>query len=116
VGFHLTPQTMEAAYELLRTTPPFRGWRLPPGEQIRFEVVATRAIYGSHVCRAGTHVICCSFRKQRTLPLLLITMAHEMIHLYEAERKERADIGHGARFWKRAKLVCRLHGWDEGAF
>ena len=27
-----------------------------------------------------------------------------------------ADVEHGASFKKRAKLVCRYHGWDEGAF
>ena len=35
----LTPGILEAAYEFLRTTPPFKGWKLPSGVDITFRVI-----------------------------------------------------------------------------
>lgn len=37
-GLHLTLEMLEGAYEYLRTTPPFRRWKLPPGADIEFHV------------------------------------------------------------------------------
>jgi len=30
----LTPATLTAAYEFLRTTPPFKGWKLPHADEV----------------------------------------------------------------------------------
>jgi hypothetical protein len=118
VGFHLTPHIMEATYELLRAVPPFKGWRLPPGENVRFVVTASSTKAGTYtysVDKPG-HEIQISFRLVRQFSTLLPTMAHEMCHMRERLLGTRHDIQHSAAFKKAAAVTCRVHGWDEGMF
>ena len=38
MALRLTPEILEGAYEFLRATPPFRGWRLPHADEVEFVV------------------------------------------------------------------------------
>lgn len=107
---------LEASYELLRTTPPFRGWKLPHADDVAFSVIRAKDRFADYECEDGTHHIRVSQAKQRQLGTLLATMAHEMVHL--RLKLTRADNGaeHGAAFHKLADQVCKFHGWDRGAF
>lgn len=116
---HLTPDMLEAAYELLRTTPPFKGWRLPPSDDIIFCVVTMRKHQDqADWTHTGTrHVIRINARKHATLASLIMTMAHEMCHVREYELGfRRADVMHGALYWRLANSVCKHHGFDKGQF
>jgi hypothetical protein len=47
----------------------------------------------------------------RSTDLLIATMAHEMIHLYQDENGT-ARGHHNAQFRRLAKRVCSIHGFD----
>lgn len=116
---HLTPDMLEHAYELLRVTPPFKSWKLPPGDDVAFCVVRMR----KHQDQAdwthdGTrHVIRINAKKHGTLNSLLMTLAHEMCHMREYELGfRRVDVMHGELYYQLADAVCRHHTFDKGQF
>lgn len=119
---HLTPEMLESAYEMLRTTPPFKGWKLPDPDEIEFRVYVARdrhAGFRGAMEPGGNHEIQVSLRTVATLPTLLMCMAHEMIHLRRHLQGERYNCPlrhHGVEFQRLAKAVCRHHGFDEKLF
>src|SRR5262245_37502604 len=109
----ISKATLTAAYELLRTTPPFLGWKLPDSNAIDFAVLRDRTRFGD--CDGETIRISASRHGQ--LASLLATVAHEMIHLHQMRKKlETANTEHNAEFRRRAARVCRAHGFDPKAF
>lgn len=118
MSFQLTPEVMAAAYELLRTTPPFKGWRLPPSTEVTFKV--SRSPTASACIRVGPGVRPCievSARSVSTLLPLVMAMAHEMTHLNEHLSGDmRADCCHGYEYRRRAKRVCAVHRFDPMQF
>lgn len=116
-GLHITPEMMERTYELLRLTPPFRGWNLPHADEIEFRAVNMRGQDQGYCQHLGTHhCIALATNKHSTLHSLTLTIAHEMVHLRmeHAHPKDRAH--HGARFKRYADMVCRHHTFDRGQF
>jgi hypothetical protein len=108
----ITRTTLICAYELLRTTKPFLGWRLPDAGEIEFA-----ALKGDWFGDCDGETIRASATKHGHLPTLLATVAHEMIHLYQMRHGMAApNAGHNADFRKRAARVCRLHGFDPKVF
>lgn len=117
LGLHLTPAMLEQTYELLRVTPPFRGWHLPAGEKIKFVVGATPHRRGHCWSDRWNHEIMISLAAVSTLHELTITMAHEMIHVYQyLHKRETANTEHNADFKRLAARVCSFHLWDAKAF
>jgi hypothetical protein len=125
-GLHLTPELLEASYEYLRLSPPFRGWNLPEGDQISFRVMGARDRYGHfrgrHTkARVGARgadsfsEIAISAGKVRSTDVLMATMAHEMIHLYQDETGS-ARGHHNPQFRALAARVCAFHGFDLETF
>ena len=112
----LTLDILAADYELLRATRPFRGWRLPPANTLRFKVVKTPSRHGRHVQVGSDHTIEISKANVGTLSDLDRVMAHEMVHLYEGLHPDGAKSEHGARFRRLAKSVCKAHHWAEEGF
>jgi len=113
---HLTPGIMEAAYSLLRETPPFARWRLPEADEVGFVVTRDRLVKGDYGCENGSHVIRLSSAVIGSLGELLITMAHEMCHLRQQLVAPKDAAHHGTRFRQYAEAVCRVHGFDRKAF
>jgi hypothetical protein len=116
----LTPATLEAAYNYLRTTPPFDRWSLPPGGDVKFKVSRRVGEFGRYQWLGNKHSISMSGKAiGQTLTLMLYT-AHEMIHLHlEATGQESKSGGlhaHNAAFRKYAAQVCKAHGFDPKAF
>lgn len=105
----LTPAILVAAYEFLRATPPFVGWRLPEADDVEFRV-SHFAHLGECHANDGTHVIAISARRISHTDTLMRTMAHEMIHL--RHNHVGIDTVHGAPFVRDAKLVAKAHGFD----
>jgi hypothetical protein len=109
----ITQATLIAAYDLLRTTSPFVGWKLPDAHAIDFAVIRDRTNYGD--CDGET--IRVSSGRHGHLSTLLATVAHEMIHLHQMRYKlETPNTEHNADFRRRAARVCRLHGFDPKVF
>lgn len=116
MSLHLTPEMMEATYELLRVTPPFAGWGLPDPDDLEFRVLSTRRYTGHFRAakrRGEHHEIGASMRKIGTLATLERVMAHEMIHLQQ-ELKGTTTPGteHNANFYVLAAEVARHHCFD----
>ncbi len=114
----LTPQMLAAAYEYLRTTPPFKAWKLPHADEIELAVTLHRDREGDHCVyqRTTEHIIRVSAAAIKTTDALMQVMAHEMLHARQEITKTARRGGHNADFKRLAKRVCRYHGWDETKF
>lgn len=115
----MTPATLAAAYDLMKTTLPFRCWKLPKSADVTFRVNQSTVEYGACYLTVAKKipVIRVSARSVKTIPQLLEVMAHEMIHLHEdTQHKARSDVSHSALFRRYAKQVCRHHHFDMEFF
>jgi hypothetical protein len=115
----LTPAMIQGAYEFLRVSPPFSRWKLPHGDEIEFRVSRRRDIMGAHntYVRLLNHIIDVSDETVGHTATLIETVAHEMIHLHQAEKRSHTpNTEHNAEFHRFAKLVCRHHGFDPKGF
>jgi hypothetical protein len=118
-GLHLSPEMLEAAYTLLQTTPPFRGWKLPHADDVQFQVASyTDSFADARFDRKKRqYVIRVSRRMCKQIGTILVAVAHEMCHVAEAERTGKwGRAEHGAIYNRLADSVCRWHGFDRGAF
>lgn len=120
---HLTPGILEAAYEYLRATPPFKKWKLPEAAGVEFHVIATEPdgeMIDEAYCfpRRVPPMIQASCTAHNDFGHLLATMAHEMVHLkqYAGAIKSRMPVEHGPKFKKLAAQVCKAHGFDPNTF
>lgn len=116
---HLTPEMLESQYELLKLTPPFRGWKLPPADDIIFKIINWKDREAHFVVRkgGGEPEIAISTHYVKTLNQLAQCLAHEMIHLHMDRKKMHpGPTAHNWRFKRFAKTVCRTHGWDLEGF
>lgn len=119
MALRLTPRMLEAAYEYLRTTPPFRGWKLPHADDIEFKV--TRQMYPQafyeKYCYTDHHIIAMSDVRIGHTVNVMDVMAHEMIHLrQEITKTTTANTEHNAEFDRLSRVVCRHHGFDPKNF
>src|ERR1700748_764976 len=110
-GLTLTPEMLEAAYEYLRASPPFRGWHLPEPDQVIFRVMGTRDRFGHFRGRHrkargenGYSELAISAKLVKSSDVLIATMAHEMIHLYQDENGT-ARGNHNPEFLRLARRV-----------
>jgi len=114
MSIHISLATAEAAYELLRTTKPFSGWKLPHENELGFEITHSPDVFGQVLCSKSGMILQISAKRHHTLPELLKTLAHEMAHLQEY--RLTGDCKHGATWHRLANSVCRHHNFDRGAF
>ncbi len=118
----LTPETLRAAYAYLDATPPFNGWNLPDPEDVEFRVTQKSRTHGeTHtVILGGTKFkfkIDISGKKHNHTASLILTMAHEMVHVHQRYNKINLTRStHGKDFMALAKEVCDAHGFDPGQF
>jgi hypothetical protein len=111
----LTAPILQAAYDFLRTTLPFRRWNLPPGEDVDFKVSKDHSAIGTYQIR-DDHTITISGARVCHTATLIVTMAHEMVHLAQVEDGSATRTMHNAAFRRMAKLVCKHHGFDPKEF
>ena len=117
----LTPESLAAAYEYLRTTRPFKRWKLPHADEVEFRVerLKDRAADHSVVHRPEKlHTIRVSTENVKTTDGLLEVMAHEMVHAYQdgvaGTGSRRAE--HNKEFVRLSARVCKEHGWQLSLF
>ncbi len=117
---HLTPDVLRGAYDFLRTTQPFHRWKLPPGREVEFRVVAKHDERGWHWRSPSAdchHVVGVSKTCIAHSDSLVMVMAHEMVHVRQSARgTETSNTIHNAEFRRLAKIVCRHHGFDPLLF
>lgn len=114
----LTPELLAAGYDFLREAKPFKGWKLPPAEEIGFHVIGAKDYHGvtcyDTLDPAGTFIIKVSAAKNGHIATVLATLSHEMIHCRQVLVGDSGN--HNAMFDRLAKQVCRLHGFDLKTF
>lgn len=100
---------------MLRTTAPFKGWRLPHADEIEFRLTAQPGGLQGECWLNGPRMgIDISVLNHGHLLTMVTTLAHEMVHLYQL--KLGRDPDHGAFFLSRAAVVCNRLGLDPKAF
>lgn len=57
-----------------------------------------------------------SIKVVKSTDLLMATMAHEMIYLYQHENGSCTRSSHNSEFERIAARVCRIHGFDRETF
>jgi len=115
----LTPETLERAYDYLRSTKPFSSWNLPEPEDVTFKVIRDRSVHGWHRFqrlpgRKIKHTVAISRNTVGHTLTLFTSLAHEKCHMYEAEMG--LTPGHGPVFQKLSAQVCKFHGFDPKLF
>ena len=111
----LTPEVLRGAYTYLTETEPFCKWNLPDPEEMFFKVDRHQSRYGCAVGdEKGHHMICVSSVFVGQTLSLMETVAHEMVHIHQAQAKMTMD--HGLAFRKFAAHVCKVHGFDPKLF
>lgn len=110
-----TKDMLRAAYDMLETTEPFCRWNLPPSEDVEFAVTQSLKTKGKCSVGVGPTFKLEVSNKLHTYPTtMMATLAHEMIHVYQACAGIKFDDGKGFRVL--AAEVCEAHGFDPGAF
>lgn len=112
----LTPDMLHAAYEFLKSTPPFSKWNLPDGEDVTFKVSKRSDSFGRHWIEGDRHVIEASSKLIGHTVTLIELMAHEMIHVHQNDVGMTTSGEHNAAFRKLAERVCKVHGFDPKSF
>lgn len=112
----LTSERMRLAYEFLAECPPFAGWNLPAGEDIKFMQCRDADARGWHDIKNGQRRIAISQEHVRDAEMLLMTMAHEMIHVHENETEMMTRAQHSPTFVILARRVCKRYGWNLDDF
>mgnify|MGYP007100096351 CR=1 FL=1 len=114
MSLRLTPDILAAAYEFVRVTPPFKGWKLPHPDDVGFHVIRDKGAYGDFRVIDGLPTIRISENCVGHTQTLIAKMAHECIHLRQHLTGDKEV--HGARFKAAAKRVCKYHGFDPKTF
>ncbi len=110
----LTPDMLAAGYDFLRTSDPFRSWRLPHSDEMGFHVVRDPGLSADFGTERGMPFIRVSEASNGHSATLLATLAHEMIHLRQHLTGDREH--HGPRFRCMAARVCAVHGFYPKTF
>jgi hypothetical protein len=114
-------EMLAACYDFLCTTPPFNKWNMPESDDVIFMVVKCPRHRGWCDTPAPRHKlksrIAISGGTLSHTNSLVMTMAHEMIHLHQHRvGTDKRGVQHNAAFEIDAELVCKLHGWDPKLF
>jgi len=117
MGLILTPDSLRAAYEYLRTTKPFNKWHLPPAEAVEMIVSRKTDIRGEYQKKQKQHKIFISDHAVGATDVVMRTMAHEMIHMAQNINKtETGNTIHNKDFYRRIALVAKHHCFDPKWF
>lgn len=110
----LTPDMLASGYDFLRETQPFKGWKLPPSDDVGFGIIRHGDRYADFGVEKNIPMIRVSETCVGHTSTLLAKLAHEICHLQQYRLGLRDD--HGASFRRMARAVCRAHGWDPKTF
>lgn len=116
MALHLTPQIVRVGYGLFLETPPFDDWDMPEPEEVRFIITRSIDARGDWDFRSRRHIIRVSQRCHSTLHMMQMTLAHEMCHVRDYLLGTPKSVKHGSSWHWLADQVCRVHGFDRGAF
>ena len=106
----VTPQTVQAVYEMLICLPPFNRWNLPPSKQVGFEVHKDPTCLGEY--EPEPHVIRISEAKNGHLDTVVKTVAHEIIHMRLYLKRSKSWDKHDNQFNELSHKIAITLGFD----
>jgi hypothetical protein len=116
----VTSAQVRDAYLYLRAHAPFNRWELPPAGKINFALTndpTSHAVFST--CTGELPTLAINPSLHLTMPALLTSVAHEMVHLRQ-HLVGRLNIakngGHNAEFRRLSAQVCRALGFDATHF
>lgn len=112
----ITKERLAAVYEMLRSWPPFSRWKLPHSSEVKFHVIRSKTDFGRWWIDGDRHHVEISEKLHGAMLGLVMTMAHEMIHMRQRIARTETRAEHNAEFHRLAKRVCAIHGFDYGPF
>lgn len=112
----ITKEVLARVYDYLHVCDPFCRWNLPDSEEIVFTVKRDPGRFGWYRRENGRHHVYVSERTVQSNTSLVMTMAHEMIHVHEQHTGCVGRGEHSAAFKKWAEQVCLIHGFDPSTF
>jgi hypothetical protein len=114
MALSLNQEMLRSAYDYLNSTPPFRDWNLPEGDDVIFRVIRDRRFRGWYErdTKKNTHTIAVSVTVIGHTLSLMMVMAHEMVHLHEEHANACGRGQHSAAFNRWMREVCAHHGFD----
>jgi hypothetical protein len=113
----LNKERLALCYDFLEETVPFCDWNMPPSEHVEFRLVRSLDTRGWYNTIKGKHVIAISTNCVGTVKTLFEVMAHEMVHLHQADvGMETPHAQHNRAWHKLADKVCQCHGYDRLLF
>jgi hypothetical protein len=118
----LNKERLVLLYDFLSECPPFDKWNMPDSDDVIFKVTRSKDTSGYHKQwhigrkkdkhEIGISAYCCGWMNK-----LVWVMAHEMLHLHQAEvDMESPHTMHNAAFIKLGKMICKIHGYDPHEF
>ena len=114
---YLTPKRLRAVYGMLLAFPPFSRWKMPEPEEVDFVVLRGKELCGEWTLDDPTHQIRISKPRHAHFINVVMTMAHEMVHLHQYEaRTYNDDDPHNEAFHTAAAQICEIFGFDVGQF
>jgi hypothetical protein len=97
------------AYDYLCCTEPFCKWNMPSSDDVKFLVIKNPDRFAHYQMVNDVHHIAVSTRWVNRTDSLLVTLAHEMVHLHARSAGIRQRNAHGRAFHALADLVCQHH-------
>jgi hypothetical protein len=106
----VTPQTVQAIYEMLIQVPPFNRWDLPPSKDVNFEVNNDPSCYGEY--EPDPHTIRISSARLSFIDHIIRTTAHELIHMRLYIKNSKSWDKHDKVFKTLSHRVATQLGYD----
>jgi Zn-dependent peptidase ImmA (M78 family) len=110
----LTERHVRAVYTALAMLPPFSKWRMPDEYRIELGVSKSNRAYGLY--DSDPHSITISKIQCKHFSDVIMTMAHEMVHLYLERCGDPDHSNHEGRWSETAAEVCTQFGWQTESF
>lgn len=101
-------------YSMLAAMPPFDRYNLPSDARVEFSIYRSAMHKGSY--EPDPHTIKISKPEHKDYQDVLLTMAHEMVHMALEIRGEREHACHGAAFNALGAEVCNAWNWNFKEF
>lgn len=96
---------------------PFKQWKLPDADKVKIRTVLANDKLGEWRFENKQHWISINDRYIGSSYSLLITLAHEMVHMAQyILKKETPNTEHNKDFYKKLKIVAKYHGFDSKWF
>jgi len=115
-ALEVTPDHAAAVYDCLRAFEPFRSMRLPEADDVEFHIRHRRDIHAEYCYAGDKHSITVSSVLVGSFDELAKVVAHEMLHLGQAEAGTYTRTEHNPEFLRLARRICAQMVWDLRAF